>query len=387
MKILHTVEFYHPSIGGAQEVVRQISERLVKMGHDVTIATTKIPRKSLIYNGVKIKEFDISGNYVKGYIGNTTDYLNFVLNSDYDIIMNYAAQQWATDLLLPLLKKIRAKKILVPCGYSGLKSHDYVQYYENLKKWLHDYDATIYHSNEYQDIIFAKENNVNKIVFIPNGADEKEFLNPVDDSIWELINLPRERFIILTIGNHTGAKGHYESIKIFELANIRNSTLLIIGNPVENGCYYQCLKKSFLFNYNIKNKYKKKNIIIGKFSREEIVNLLKISNLFLFPSNIECSPIVLFEAMASSTAFVCSNVGNAKEIIKWSNGGILIPTFTKNDGYSTVDLKKGAEIVELLFFNDEIRNSLAQSGFENWKNKYTWEKIARKYEKLYLSLL
>jgi|GEM_PF-5705905 len=27
MKILHTVEFYEPSKGGAQEVVRQLSER------------------------------------------------------------------------------------------------------------------------------------------------------------------------------------------------------------------------------------------------------------------------------------------------------------------------------------------------------------------------
>ena len=35
MKILHTVEFYHPSQGSMQEVVRQISERLVKLGHKV----------------------------------------------------------------------------------------------------------------------------------------------------------------------------------------------------------------------------------------------------------------------------------------------------------------------------------------------------------------
>ena len=42
MKILHTVELYHPSQGGMQEVVKQISERLVKLGHEVTVATTKL---------------------------------------------------------------------------------------------------------------------------------------------------------------------------------------------------------------------------------------------------------------------------------------------------------------------------------------------------------
>ena len=35
MKILHTVEFYHPSIGGMQEVVKQLSERLVLLGHEL----------------------------------------------------------------------------------------------------------------------------------------------------------------------------------------------------------------------------------------------------------------------------------------------------------------------------------------------------------------
>lgn len=36
MKILHTVEFYEPSVGGAQEVIKQISLQLVKRGHEVT---------------------------------------------------------------------------------------------------------------------------------------------------------------------------------------------------------------------------------------------------------------------------------------------------------------------------------------------------------------
>jgi hypothetical protein len=72
MKILHTVEFYHPSIGGTQEVVKQISERLVKSGHDVTIATTRLPeRNARDLNGVRIEEFDVSGNAVRGLSGET----------------------------------------------------------------------------------------------------------------------------------------------------------------------------------------------------------------------------------------------------------------------------------------------------------------------------
>lgn len=63
MKILHTVEFYYPSVGGMQEVVKRLSELLVQYGHDVTVATTRLAaRRDKTINGVKIKEFEISGN-------------------------------------------------------------------------------------------------------------------------------------------------------------------------------------------------------------------------------------------------------------------------------------------------------------------------------------
>uniref|UniRef100_UPI00404774C9 hypothetical protein n=1 Tax=Algoriphagus sp. TaxID=1872435 RepID=UPI00404774C9 len=54
MKILHTFGFYFPSVGGAQEVVKQLSGRLAEHGHEVTVATTKLKnRKTLNMNGVK----------------------------------------------------------------------------------------------------------------------------------------------------------------------------------------------------------------------------------------------------------------------------------------------------------------------------------------------
>lgn len=38
MKILFCVEFYYPSMGGAQEVVRQLAERMAAYGHEVCVA-------------------------------------------------------------------------------------------------------------------------------------------------------------------------------------------------------------------------------------------------------------------------------------------------------------------------------------------------------------
>src|ERR1044071_2995636 len=120
MKILHAVESYYPSIGGMQEVVRQLSERMAANGHEVTVATRKHPSRDFKnYKGVNIKEFDISGILVTGIKGETEKYEHFLLNNDFDVITFFAAQQWATDLALPILDKIKAKKVNVPTGYSG----------------------------------------------------------------------------------------------------------------------------------------------------------------------------------------------------------------------------------------------------------------------------
>ena len=70
MKILHAVESYFPAVGGMQEVVKQLSERMAKNGYDVTVVTRKHEARDFSKkNGVKIIDFNISGNLVNGIIG------------------------------------------------------------------------------------------------------------------------------------------------------------------------------------------------------------------------------------------------------------------------------------------------------------------------------
>ena len=236
MKILHTVQSYLPSRHGMQEVVTQLSENLLKMGHDVTIATVYDEnRTSNVINGVKIAEFKIKGNFVSGMTGEIGLYQNFLKSNDFDIITNFAAQQWATDLMLPILKELKAKKVFVPTGFSALNIPSYKAYFENMKTWMKGYDANVFLSDNYRDINFARKNHINQIEIITNGANEKEFANVPPIDIKKLINVSTETKLILTVGSHTGYKGHAEAIKIFSEAQIDNSVLLIIGNVNTDG--------------------------------------------------------------------------------------------------------------------------------------------------------
>jgi len=387
MRILHTVESYYPSVGGMQEVVKQLSERLVKLGHQVTVATKKHDQHNFHeLNGVIIKEFSIEGNLVKGISGETEKYKEFLLQSDYDIVTFFAAQQWTTDLALPILSQIKAKKISVPTGYSAFYFPEYKEYYEKMKDWIQMFDANIYLSDNYRDVNFGRQNHANNVTLIPNGAGEDEFLPEIKIDIKTKFNISPDTLLVLHVAGYTGMKGHKEALEIFLKSKVPNAALLMIGN--DNEKFLRHIKSHYRFLYlKILKFFKKKQVIITSLSREETVAAFKTADLFLFPSNIECSPIVLFECMAAKLPFLSTNVGNAAEITQWSKSGIILPTITDHKGYVKADIKKSVVILDELLLNAELRESLRNAGFEIWKVKFSWEVIIKKYETLYLDLL
>jgi glycosyltransferase involved in cell wall biosynthesis len=388
MKILHTVESYNPSTGGMQEVVKRISEHLVKMGHSVTVATSRHPGRSRnIANGASVVEFDISGNIVRGISGDSASYQNYLLNSDFDIITNFAAQQWATDLMLPILQKIRAKKLFVPTGFSALHLPEYSDYFNRMKEWMNLYDMNVFLSDTYQDIEFARLHDIKKYVVIPNGASAEEFLLRGKSNIRQELNIPKNHFLILHVGSHTGVKGHAEAIEIFRRAKINNITFIITGNVFSERCYYSCKLKEFLFWINPLNFLSNKQLLVRSLSREETVALYLDSDLFMFPSNIECSPLVLFECMASRTPFLTADVGNAREIIEWSGAGLLLPTDKDKKGYSHVKIDESVKMLEGIYLDPVKRAVMQDVGFNAWQERFSWGKIAKQYEELYLTLL
>lgn len=403
MKILHTVESYLPSRHGMQEVVTQLSEALVKMGHEVTIATSYNPNRSKnIINGVKIIDFKIEGNYAIGITGNVEEYQNYLLSSNFDVITNFAAQQWATDVMLPLMAQIRGKKIFVPTGFSALGSSKYKEYFENMKVWMKEYHANVFLSDNYRDINFAKQNDIKAIEIIPNGASEEEFNNTETVDIRSLLGIASDAILVLSVGSHTGYKGHDKTIEVFQKAAVPNSALLIIGNVTTGGGRVITLLKSYINFFGLrktncslscKMKAKRHNlkhgdtsIHIKEFKRSLTVSAYKQADLFLLTSLIECSPIVLFEAMAGKTPFIVNDVGNSKEIISWTNGGELLPTKIDSMGFSNVEVAEASVTLRNILKSKKDLDKYATNGHNAFLENFTWEKIASRYEKLYLKL-
>jgi len=416
LRILHTVEFYHPSVGGMQEVVRQLSERLSRRGHDVTVATSRLDgRAEDVLNGVRIREFDVSGNLVEGMKGDVSGYRKFLKAGGFDVMTNFAAQQWATDAAIGMLETIPARKVFVPTGFSRLYEHRYRDYFRSMKEWMRRYDVNIFLSASYRDAVFARENGVENRVLIPNGAGEDEFLHDHGIDIRKRLGIPPDAFLLLHVGSHTGSKGHREALEIFRKANILNTVFLLAGNEM-GGCENTCRATAAKLNASKGFRVAGKRVIVDFLPREETVAAFREADLFLFPSNVECSPLVLFEAVASGTPFLSTDVGNAVEIAGWTSGGIILPTDKGEErdqeeasilrrvqrhahsilkffparippGHSRARIGESAVLLERIHGDPNRRKRMGQVGRKAWEDRFTWEKIAVSYERVYAALM
>jgi glycosyltransferase involved in cell wall biosynthesis len=426
MKILCCVEFYHPSVGGAQEVVRQLAERLAARGHHVTVATTHFPqRKSTTCNDVHIEQFEVSGNQVSGMKGEIARYRRYLIQADIDIVFFYAAQQWTFDAAWEVLPQIKARKTLVPCGYSGLYLKAYADYFRALPGILTQMDAVIYHAESYRDIDFAKKSGLQNSVVIPNGAALEEFNLERDEQCRNSLGASEETLILLTVGTFTGLKGHHELVRAFALTDLGNRPALLILNgnqptpssrKLSRFQRYLQLIREYGFVYATRHAVKmmliacgfranslnsintwvarinsgahgNKRVLQVDLKRPQLIQAYLQSDLFVFASNIEYSPLVLYEACAAGLPFLTVPVGNSREIAKWTEGGVVCEAPVNAQGYTHVEPSVLAREIEKLIAHPTHLHALGCQGKLAAERRFNWACLTTEYEHLFQRLV
>lgn len=387
LRILHAVELYDPSVGGAQVVVGQVSRRLAARGHDVTVATTQLAeRASAEIDGVHVAGFPISGNAIRGMKGPVGDYQRFVVEGAFDVVMGYAAQQWAVDALLPVLDEIPYARALAPCGFSGLHDRRAARYFAELPDALAKFERLIFHSDTYQDRAFARRAGLANATVIPNAADEYEFGDleagrAAGRAFRERHGIPAGVPMLLTVGGHTGDKGHALAIEAFRRTRAEEAVLVLIGNtPLGRGCEADCRRRARLTTLRTRGR---KRVLLLDPSRADTVAAYHAADLFLFASRVECSPLVLFESMAAATPFVSLAAGNAAEIAGWSAGGRIARTRRLRNGRVTGRVKDLVHEVDGLLADAELRRAMGAAGRGAWAREFTWEAVTDRYEAVY----
>lgn len=132
--------------------------------------------------------------------------------------------------------------------------------------------------------------------------------------------------------------------------------------------------KGPLFEEYSKN-FKFKNVnYLGFVSDEELADLYKKNDLFVFPTLFEGMPTVVLEAMSYSMPIIVTDTGATSELVDSSNGHLI----SKNN---IEELKKA--IISFYNLSIEERNILGNISLVKVKNKFTWNLVAKKHLELF----
>jgi glycosyltransferase involved in cell wall biosynthesis len=387
LRILHTAELYWPHIGGSGEVVREVSERLAARGHEVMVATRTLQERSIRERaGVRIVEFPISGNLAGGLNGDVNAYLDFLRGVNVELMMNYALQQWSADLALLVAPELRYGRVMTTCGLSGLHMPAYESYFRYLHFHLRHFDRLIFHSATYRDAEYANCHALTHATVIPNAVRAEEFATPPPPGFRARYGIEEDSFFVLCVANYTGGKGQDTLLEIIERADIGRTTVMLVGtNFIDSRSVDEVLAKPIAQLSGRSGGGK--TAVCLQLPRNEVVQAFFAADLFLFPSLVECSPLVLFETSAAGTAFISSDAGNAREIAGWLGSGLIAPGIVDEVGHSFVDVAKAARMVEELFHDPDRRRAMGARGRKAVLERYTWDRIVDQYEAVYLEVI
>ena len=387
MRILLTTFTYPPNADGVAAASAVLANGLAARGHTVTVATEYHSQRAPNTSNAnpRVEQFKISGtgNFRTPVVGETQAYQEFVRNFECDVIVFECWDIWSTYLIRPLLKDLKAKKVLVSHGYAAHLWVPYCRFPWGLGSWvggfplvakmpfdLRRYDHVVFLSeraawDRFLDHWIAKKTRFKRCSIIPNGAFMKEFEETSVNFRAEYGIGPGP--IFLCVANYCDRKNQLMALRAFREGSFDDATLVFIGSQFND--YSRSLEAE---DAELKRRFiAGKVLFLEKVSRQMTCAAYKAADIFVLSAKAETQPIVLLEAMASKTPFISTDTGCVAEL----PGGLVARSETE----MTARMKE-------LVASAEKRQKLGREGFEACKTTYDWQRVIEQYERLLLSL-
>jgi glycosyltransferase involved in cell wall biosynthesis len=328
LKIAQICPRYFPDIGGVETHVKEISERLVKTGHDVEVITTdptgRLNKREMI-NGVKVIRFR---SFAPGNAYYLAPQIYFYLKKhNFDVI--HAHSYHALPALFAALGKSETKFVFTPhyhrSGHTAFRNLLHKPYRLLGKMIFSRADSVICVSEYEKRLVEADFRVAGKTVKIPNGIDLKEFehlrTRQKDEGV------ERENGKEKVRGEKTGKE------KVGEEKAEKEKILLYVGRLEEyKGVQYiiQSLPDLRGFRLRVVGKGPYETELHGMakslgvegrvewlkdLSRKELLECYADADIFLMLSSHEAYGITVAEALAAGTTCIVAKGSALEEFI------------------------------------------------------------------------
>ena len=378
MKILMLAWEYPPRVVcGLARVVYDLSHRLIKDGHEVTVVTYK--------DGQNIPEFEddkgVKVYRIDNYMINPNNFIEWIMQMNFNMISKvnqiiaeqgnfdvihahdwlvaYAAKTIKNSYNLPIVATIHATEA---GRNSGI--HDETQRYINDTEWMLTYEATEvivnsnYMKNELQRLFGLPYEKIN---VVPNGVNLNTYNGIERDYEFRRRFAMDNEKIILFMGRLVYEKGiqHLISAMPKILNGYYDAKLVIAG---KGGMLDELRAQANALGIG------QKVYFAGYQNGKDVAKMYKAADISVFPSTYEPFGIVALEAMLAERPIVVSDIGGLNEIVEHRVNGMK--TYAGNAN-SIAD-----SILELLY-NPELCENIVRTAKNKVRNEYNWNKIAQ----------
>ena len=377
MKILMLTWEYPPRIvGGIARVVNDLSKRLIKDGHDVTVITYR--EENLPYyeldKGVKVHRVD-------NFMINPNNFIDWIMQLNFNMIAKtneliakgekfdvihahdwlvaYSAKTLKNSYKIPLVSTIHATEA---GRNSGISTE--TQKYINETEWMLTYESTevIVNSNymkrELQRLFGLPFEKIN---VVHNGVNLTSYSGVERDYEFRRKYAMDNEKIILFMGRLVYEKGiqHLLAAMPKILEGYHDSKLVIAG---KGGMIDELKRQAEALGLGDKVYF------AGYMNSKDVAKMYKAADVAVFPSTYEPFGIVALEAMLAEIPVVVSDIGGLNEIVQHRENGMK--TYAGNAN-SIADA-----ILEVLY-DHQLCANMTKKAKAKVRSEYNWNKIAQ----------
>ncbi|PIN81804.1 hypothetical protein COV13_00230 [Candidatus Woesearchaeota archaeon CG10_big_fil_rev_8_21_14_0_10_32_9] len=354
-KILLISNHFYPYKGGLENYVLNLAKGLNQNEYEVDVLTYN--HKNLAsyenyygLNIIRLPCWEILGEtYSIPKIFNTEyeKIISKILETKYDVVITNTRFFTISFLGMLLAKKINCKYIHTEHGNKHVIHKNPLV---TVLAWIYDQtlgravfsNANIVVGISKQCVSFAKKMGAKKTKLIYNSINLSEY-KKVKTNLQQRLNISPKTKIITYVGRLIYAKGIQDLIQA--TTEMKSVQLIIIGE----GPYRQKLEQ-------LAKETNQKIIFTGELDKQQVIEYLSISDLFVNPSYSEGLPTSVLEAAAIGVPIIATDVGGTREIIQKN---LIKPKDVKELKKTIIKvLKEKQKKVNLNKFDQEINANL-----------------------------
>ena len=331
-KILITTGLFPPDIGGPATYVNTLVKELPKHDFDIRVVTYADTKSVSKIGSVKIIKIDRKQNIIFRYLDFTAAIIKNLNWADIVYTQGPVSEGFPTWLACKFKRKPYILKVVGDYAWEqykqqGTNSNQSVEQFQKsrhepkteYRKKVQELVAKgakqiITPSNYLKGIISQWGVNEEKIKVIYNAVE----IPPIKEGKQTLkTQLGLKGDIILTAGRLVRGKGYETLIEIMPelLKGNANFKLIIAGSGPEKNSLQEIINSLNL----------EKNVFLaGQLAKNELLKLMKASDMFVLNSEHETMSNVIIEALNVGVPIIASNRGGNPEIIKNDHNGILV---------------------------------------------------------------